>query len=307
MERTLFPRQARIKQNPVKRQEKTLLNVRQVLFILEELKEYKPLTVRQIFYQLVSKGWWENKENKYTSLSALLKWTRMEGIIPWEDIEDRSRNFQDNSGFYSSEDFIKQEKRLFLTGYRRNRVQTQKVFIELWIEKDALIPIITDVCAQYSVSSVACKGNPSISYLKSFCDRCEFHPGKKIIVLYCGDFDPTGIQIPKSIEESLLKMNIHNITVKRIALNMEDTIIYNLVPNYQGINKKDTNTPQFIKQYGTDVFELDGLRPDILTGKIRSAIEAEIDLEEYEMEKVVEEEDLGEIAELKTRILNNME
>jgi len=47
--------------------------------ILEELGDYKPLTLRQIYYQLVGKGYIENKVSQYTMLSNLLKWARIDG------------------------------------------------------------------------------------------------------------------------------------------------------------------------------------------------------------------------------------
>jgi hypothetical protein len=61
--------------------------------ILEELKDYKPLTLRQVYYQLVSKGFIENKKSEYGMLSNLLKWARIDDYISWDDIEDRIRVF----------------------------------------------------------------------------------------------------------------------------------------------------------------------------------------------------------------------
>ena len=113
--------------------------------ILNELKDYKPLTLRQIYYQLVGKGCIENKVSQYTMLSHLIKWARIDGFISWEDIEDRIRAFHDLRGFINKESFISQEIDDFLIGYRRDLLQTQDKNIEVWIEKDALSSVFTRV------------------------------------------------------------------------------------------------------------------------------------------------------------------
>lgn len=60
-----------------------------VQVVIGELEAYKPLTLRQIYYQLVSRGIIENKVSEYTMLSNLLKWARLDGYISWDDIKDR--------------------------------------------------------------------------------------------------------------------------------------------------------------------------------------------------------------------------
>ena len=65
----------------------------QIKEILEEWREYLPMTLRQVYYQLVGKGYLENKRSKYSDLSGVVKWSRLDGLIGWNVIEDRSRSF----------------------------------------------------------------------------------------------------------------------------------------------------------------------------------------------------------------------
>ena len=74
--------------------------------ILAELKDYKPLTLRQVYYQLVGKGFIENSVSQYGMLSNLLKWARIDGHIAWDDIEDRVRAYHDLTGWRDSQNFI---------------------------------------------------------------------------------------------------------------------------------------------------------------------------------------------------------
>ena len=101
--------------------------------VLNQYREYWPLTLRQVYYQLVSKQFIENKDTEYKMLSKLLKYARIDKYIPWNAIEDRVRAVHSYRGFDDKDSFIYQELSKFLTGYHRNLVQSQDVFIEVWI------------------------------------------------------------------------------------------------------------------------------------------------------------------------------
>lgn len=76
----------------------TEFQLNKVLKVLEDLEDYKPLTLRQIYYQLVGKGFSENKQSQYTMLSRLIKYARIDGHIDWKDVEDRTRVYHDLTG-----------------------------------------------------------------------------------------------------------------------------------------------------------------------------------------------------------------
>src|SRR5207302_718395 len=50
-----------------------------------------PMTVRQCYYQLVSRQVIKNNRGQYQAVSKALVAARQEGIIPWDWIEDRLR------------------------------------------------------------------------------------------------------------------------------------------------------------------------------------------------------------------------
>ena len=128
-----------------------------VIETLGELEKYKPLTLRQIYYQLVGKGFIENNASQYNMLSNLLKWGRIEGYISWDDIEDRVRYFHNSGGWDNESEFTEHELDDFLSGYRRDLMQTQEKYVEIWIEKDALSSIFRRVAFPYCVSVVVCR------------------------------------------------------------------------------------------------------------------------------------------------------
>jgi len=273
-----------------------------VIKVLEELKEYKPLTLRQIYYQLVGKGYIPNNKSQYGMLSNLLKWARIKEFIAWDDIEDRVRVFEDLTGWDCKESFIQVETKFYLTTYSRNLLSTQDVYLECWIEKDALRSIFTKIAGQYSVPVVVCRGFSSASFLNDFKERVNLDR-RYTVMLYFGDFDPSGMEMLSAMKTTLEdEMGVNGVEFKRISLLEDDIIKYKLPHNPDAIKKSDTRTEKHLLAYGDVAVELDALPPAILEEKIRGAIEAEIDMATYSEEKSKEVDDLNDISTLKSRI-----
>ena len=71
------------------------------------------LTLRQLYYQLVSRGAIGNTVKEYKNLSVTMTNARMAGLIDWDHIEDRSRNALVPS-HWSGASHILQRRRPFL-------------------------------------------------------------------------------------------------------------------------------------------------------------------------------------------------
>lgn len=155
--------------------EKQVDKLSKVVDVLEELKEYQPLTLRQIYYQLVSREYIANTVSQYTMLSNLLKWARVDGYVSWDAVEDRVRAFHNSEGWQSKEDFLSWLLDSYLRVYRRDLWQDQERYVETWIEKDALSAIFTRTCSKYGVSVVVCRGFASVSFLHDFKSRLVKH------------------------------------------------------------------------------------------------------------------------------------
>lgn len=259
---------------------KQLGRLNNVIEVLKELDAYKPLTLRQIYYQLVGKGYIENKTSQYSMLSNLLKWARIDGYIPWEDIEDRGRVHHNLRGWYNSADYLKKTLGGYLRYYRRDLWKGQDKYVEVWIEKDALSSIFTRVCSTYGVSVIVCRGFSSVSFLHDFSKRVmDTAVARDPVMLYFGDFDPSGIEMLESMKTTLtdeLNLNIYGIEFKRIALALEDVSRYNLPHDPKALKRTDTRAEKHLERYGEVAVELDALRPDVLEEKIRIAIEEQI-------------------------------
>lgn len=278
--------------------------------ILKELENYKPLTLRQVYYQLVGKGFIENTVSQYTMLSNLLKNARLENLIDWDDMEDRGRIFNDFRGFPNKENFIEHETKNFLTGYSRNLLQSQCNHIEIWIEKDALSTIFSKVAINYNVPVVVCRGFSSVSFLNDFRNRAEHYAeiNKNIVMLYFGDFDPSGVEMLEAMKITLqTEMNVNNIVFKRIALEKDDIYKYSLPHDPTALKKTDTRAKKFIEKYGNYAVELDALNPGILEQKIKTSIENEIDIDLFNSEIRQHNIEIDKLNKLKQSVINFMQ
>jgi len=281
---------------------KQLDKLNKVQEILKELDAYKPLTLRQIYYQLVGKGYIDNNKSQYTMLSGLLKWARMEGHISWDAVEDRTRAFHDLRGWSSKDNFIKRSYEDFLTGYQRDLMQTQDKYVEMWIEKDALSSIFTKVARPYTIPVVVCKGFSSVSFLHDFAIRMG---NRHTLMLYFGDFDPSGMEMLESMKQTLeYEMHKSNVDFKRVALLKEDVARYKLPHNPDALKRTDTRAIKHLEQYGEVAVELDALRPDVLEKKIKDAIEGAIDIDAFNEEVERHNEESEQLDKLRTGVLN---
>lgn len=274
--------------------------------VLKELSKYKPLTLRQIYYQLVGNGYIENNKSQYVMLSKLLKWARIDGHISWSDIEDRTRDYHGSGGWDNVDRFISSEIHNLFRYYSRNLAQTQPKYIEVWIEKDALSSIFTNVARRYYVPVTVCRGFSSVSFLNDFKERLDnYSNGRQVTMLYFGDFDPSGVEMMESMKITLQdELEISDIEFKRIGLLKDDIEKYNLPHNPDALKKTDTRAEKHVEKYGELAVELDALRPNVLEGKIKEAIEAEFDMEAFEKEKQIYQSEIDKLTEYREKFQN---
>jgi len=232
-------------------------------------------TVRQLFYQLVSKGVLKSTRQDYKNFDALL--VRLRDEDPWLDAM-----------------FIDTSKPRF-NYYTESYWSGQKYFVELWIEKDALRGFFEPYARRYRVNLVVCRGYPSVTRLREAKEARHVPPEVKYIVLYFGDFDPSGEDIFRWINAELKP---YNIEVKKVALTREQVIKYKLPPMIP--KKSDPRYKKYVQRYGEVAVELDALHPAILRDIIRKSILKYMDIHkrleveigegiEYEAYRVVNE------------------
>ena len=278
-----------------KLQKKSLALISQVNGIISDYEEQGySLTLRQVYYQLVSKNIIENSERSYNNLGNVVKDGRMTGLIDWEAIEDRTRFLRQLSHWESPEDIIKSAAR----SYRIDLWQDQEYYLEVWCEKDAVIGIVEQTANEYDVPCFSCRGYGSTTGYWDAAQRIIRRDinGKRCIILHFGDFDPSGTDMTRDIQDRLNKFGAV-VEVKRIALNMPQIEEYDPPP--QPVKTTDKRTPAYIEKYGvTTSWELDALEPSVLDGLITDNILQYLDMGAFEQAKIRQDQERQKILNL---------
>ena len=280
--------------------------VKTVNDILKELKEHWPLTLRQVYYQLVARGFVQNNLRAYQKLSRILTKARLLKLVSWDTIEDRSRQTLYSAGWDDATDFVEDEVKDFLKGYRRSLLQSQSYALELWIEKDALSRVCHRIAFDYCVPVIVAKGFSSVTYVHEGRKRIEqnYMQGKLTRILYLGDFDPSGWSMLPAILDTLqneMKLG-DQVQGIRVALTKGQVAQFRLPTSPDAIKKRDTRAKKFVQEFGDVAVELDALPPLTLEQLIREAIENNLDMSKFEAESVREEEERNRLETLRRRV-----
>lgn len=243
----------------------------------EYAKKGLDLTVRQVHYQLVSRNITKNTDANYKALTNLVKRARLAGMIDWDAIVDRNRESNIPYYNYSVQDALRSS----LDCYSRDKMQFQKVYIEVMIEKMAIYEIVEQITRKYTIRLTGDKGFCSNTVLYKVAERLKeaMKQGKYAYVLYIGDHDPSGLTMDKSINDTLSLMGAKGFEFRRVALTPEQVKEYNLPPNK--IKDGDRNSDSYREKHGSTSWECDALPPEILQEVLEDEILSIIDYDTY--------------------------
>lgn len=234
------------------------------------LAEGYPMTVRQVFYQLVSRQVIKNNRGQYQAVSNALADARREGVIPWEWIEDRLRRPRSVSMWSGLSDFAEDCRR----SYRLDVWPAQPCYLEVWLEKNALSGIFEDILDPYGVTLNVGRGYDGWDSIHNAAVRFN-EKAEDVVVLYFGDFDPSGEDMKRSLEDRLRSLDCRP-EVLKCALTHEDIRRYNLPPDFA--KKTDTRTAAFVAEHGDISVELDALPVEVLRARLQAEVEGRMDL-----------------------------
>lgn len=217
------------------------------------------LTLRQLYYQFVARALIPNTQQSYKRLGSIINEARLAGLIDWNYIVDRTRNLRGLGHWGSPDEIIRNAA----GGYRTERWANQPNRVEVWIEKDALVGVITGICQQYDVDYFSCRGYTSQSEVWGAARRLRRYEdaGQKTVIIHLGDHDPSGVDMSRDIADRLALFG-STAEVIRIALTMEQVAQYNPPPNPAKLT--DSRANGYISLYGDDSWELDALDPATL-------------------------------------------
>lgn len=246
-----------------------LLLIRQASDICETYERQGiPMSLRQLYYQLVSKNLIDNSKSSYNALGSAVSDGRVAGLISWTAIEDRGRNLRGLNHADNPQSALK----AVLDGYSIDKWANQPYRAEVWVEKEALIDVVGLICDKLEVDFFACKGYNSQSEQWRAGQRFAGYvrKGQRPVVFHLGDHDPSGIDMTRDNRDRIELFAGVPVQVVRLALNMNQIEQYSPPPNYA--KASDSRYADYRNKYGEECWELDALEPRVIQDLISEAV-----------------------------------
>lgn len=258
---------SKIQYKKIRFQQKSLGLIELVNQVVDEYSaQGYELTLRQVYYQLVARGYIPNNERSYKNVGNLINDGRLAGLIDWNSVTDRTRNLRKAGHWDTPADVIASAR----YSYNLDKWEGQPNYVEVWVEKDALADIVGQACGPLDTPYFSCRGYTSQSEMWSAAQRFILQGGReKRIIIHLGDHDPSGIDMTRDIQERLGLFGA-DVYVKRVALTMNQIQAYNPPPNPAKIT--DSRASKYINQFGDESWELDALEPKVITGLIKKQV-----------------------------------
>lgn len=243
------------------------------------------LTLRQLYYQFVSRDLIANKQSEYKRLGDLVSKGRRAGLIDWDAITDRTRNLRSLGTWDTPESIVEAVSSQF----RYDRWLTQPTYIEVWFEKDALLGVFERAANEWRLPYFSCRGYTSDSEIWSAAQRLASvnDDGREIVILHFGDHDPSGIDMTRDIRDRIQLFGA-NVDVRRLALNMDQIEQYEPPPN--PAKETDSRFEGYRQRFGDESWELDALDPTTLAEIVEREVMTLLDEDAWEIEKAREVE-----------------
>lgn len=279
------------------------------------------LTLRQLFYQFVSRDFIPNTQQSYKRLGDIINKARLAGLLDWNYITDRTRNLQSLSHWSTPSDIIYSAARSFAV----DKWSGQPVRVEVWVEKEALAGIVSQAADRYDCAWFSCRGYVSQSELWG---AAQWHlaylkQGQRIVVVHLGDHDPSGIDMTRDITDRLMMFITQDWLNQEMPSHFGNPFVYEIIKHLgdyldtgdHGIDPgdfvgrdpitinrialnmdqieeynpppnptklTDSRAEEYIAHYGDDSWELDALEPSVLDLLISGAISEVMNVDLYE-------------------------
>ena len=248
-----------------------------VVAICDEYDE--PISIRHLFYRCANAGLIEKSEKAYNSLRAhLVKW-REQRLIPFSWFIDGTRYHYGGNTFNDLGEYIKHCAK----SYRLNLWKSSDYYVEVWTEKDAIAAAVSKIAEEWNLRTFVCRGDPSMSSLDAAARTFNHHAERnhRPVILYLGDYDESGLAIPKTIQEKLLSNHDCKVELIRVGINKEHILRFDLPTRPAKGDRRGESI-----DYAVDI---DSMKPADLREILAKEIESFIEGDELVRMKAIED------------------
>jgi hypothetical protein len=254
------------------------------LAICHVCAEDHPLSVRGVFYRVMSAGAVEKTEKAYAAVQREVLKLRRSGVLPYEWIADGTRWQVKQPSWDTAQDALDDA----VSSYRRALWHNQDVYIEVWSEKDAIASIVSQITDKWDVPLMIARGFASESFLWSTANtiRNQAVDGREIVIYQLGDHDPSGLAAWEHVQTRLAEFADVDIHFERLAVTVDQIRQYSLP------TRPTKTTDSRAKNFVGESVEVDALTTSDLREIIEDAITAWIDPDLLRSTKMVEAREL---------------
>jgi hypothetical protein len=249
--------------------------------VLEEYREYLPMTLRQVFYRLVGRGYTKS-ELFYNRVSEVCSRGRRSGRISFDAIRDDgiSRQGGDDYGWDSPEDYYGSIETMN-NYYCRSWHDDQPNFVQVLCEAAGMVPMLESAVDDLRVGVASSSGFDSLTVKHDLFReaRSRFAAlGQKTILLHVGDHDPSGYWMHRSMAEDFdafcRDSEMEGIMeLRRTLLTPEQIREWQISPDIKQpqATSASSHAKQFVALGLAPAAQVEAVPPDTLTQKVRLA------------------------------------
>jgi hypothetical protein len=250
-------------------QRKTQPLLEDIETVLKEYSRYLPMTVRQVFYRLVGKGYTKS-ESFYDSVQEVCNRARRSGRISFSSIRDDgvSRQGGETFGYETPQEYYESHDELH-NNYKRLWHADQSAFVQVLCEASGMVPMLGRAVRPYRVSVASSSGFDSLTVkYELFAEALERYEelGQRTVLLHLGDHDASGWWIHRSMSEDLAAFcHDHDqapedlIDLRRTALTPEQIRSLQIEPDVKPVTPKGHGL-EFIRQAVEEALDMEVLR-----------------------------------------------
>lgn len=189
--------------------------------IYDIVRDNRPCSVRQVYYVGVGRLWSKDQKGSRRSYKRVVRELgvmRENGMVPFDWVTDATRYTRIPTMY----DSIEQAQRRWAESYRRDLWSRQPRRVEVWAESDSISGVVDPVTRALGVGLFSCRGQASKTFAHSSAMTYR-EIRKPVTILYVGDWDPTGLAIPRSLGERLHRYaGDVEIDFRRLAVTADD-------------------------------------------------------------------------------------
>ncbi len=286
------------------------------MLVIDGLKPYWPVTVRQVHYGLLNmtvlrnsstgsqRSYYENDSKSYQDACDILTRARLLGLVPWKAIADETRPTSGTEFSRDAAQFVDLETYNFLKGYRRDLLQSQYDHVELIVEKLTVQGIIQPIATKFCLPMTVGRGYCSINPRYEIAQRFKSSGKDRLKLLIASDFDPDGEEIAESFVKSIRDdFGIDDVSASKILLRQDQVTSMKLPHNGMEAKESSSKYQKFFRKYGENfVFELEAVPPPLMQSTIQEAIESTIDIAAFNAELAQEKKDAALLQAMKSSL-----